>query len=82
MEHVTREGRPKILRACTYPLTGRGVVDRIYTDLAVIDVLPGDRLQVRAMVRGLAPAALQAVTEAALVFSDDLAWLDASPPTR
>lgn len=37
-QHVTKEGEPKLVDACTYPLTGCGVVNRIYTDLAVIDV--------------------------------------------
>jgi len=39
-QHVTKEGEPKLVEACSYPLTGRGVVNRIYTDLAVIDVTP------------------------------------------
>jgi 3-oxoadipate CoA-transferase beta subunit len=39
-QHCTKEGEPKLVESCSYPLTGKAVVDRIYTDLAVIDVAP------------------------------------------
>ncbi len=40
-QHCTKDGRPKLVEACSYPLTGRAVVKRIYTDLAVIDIGTG-----------------------------------------
>jgi len=52
MEHLTKNGHSKIVERCTYPLTGVGCVNRIYTDLAVIDVTPSG-LQVLEMVEGL-----------------------------
>ncbi len=39
-QHSTRNGEPKLVEACTYPLTGKAVVKRIYTDLAVLNVTP------------------------------------------
>jgi len=44
MELLTRKGESKIVPRCTYPLTGVGVVKRVYTDLAVIDITPGGLL--------------------------------------
>ena len=53
MEHLTKDGRSKVVAHCTYPLTGVRCVNRIYTDLAVIDVTPGG-LAVVDIVDGLA----------------------------
>ena len=52
MEHLTKKGESKIVEHCTYPLTGLKCVNRVYTDLAVIDVTP-DGLRVRDIVDGL-----------------------------
>lgn len=65
MEHNSKNGDPKIVERCTYPLTGAGVVDRIYTDLAVIDVTP-DGLVVRDMIDGMTLTDLQGRTGAPL----------------
>ena len=70
MEHTTKDGQPKILEHCTYPLTAAGVVDRIYTNLAVIDVTP-DGLMVREMAPGLEFNELQDKTGAKLQLAND-----------
>jgi 3-oxoadipate CoA-transferase beta subunit len=58
MEHLTKKGESKIVQRCTYPLTGARCVNRIYTDLAVIDV-KRDGLHVVDMVEGLSFEELQ-----------------------
>jgi 3-oxoadipate CoA-transferase beta subunit len=65
MEHTTKDGRPRLVRRCSYPLTALGVVSRVYTNLAVLDVTP-DGFVVRDMIPGLTLEALQARTEAEL----------------
>jgi 3-oxoadipate CoA-transferase beta subunit len=66
MEHTTREGAPKIVRQCTYPLTGLACVDTIVTDLAVIDVKP-EGLLVREIAPGWSNEELQELTGAPLM---------------
>jgi 3-oxoadipate CoA-transferase beta subunit len=72
MEHVSKPGAaPKLVERCTLPLTGARLVDRIYSDLARIDVTP-QGLLVRAMVEGLDAETLQGLTAARLRFADRL----------
>jgi 3-oxoacid CoA-transferase B subunit len=66
MEHTTKEGAPKIVRQCTYPLTGLACVDTIVTDLAVIDVKP-EGLMLREIVLGWCIEELQKLTGAPLM---------------
>src|SRR6516162_7980064 len=63
MEHQTKPGESRLVRRCTYPLTALGVVKRVYTNLAVLDVTP-DGFAVRDIVEGLTRDALQKVTDA------------------
>ncbi len=75
-DHCTRRGEPKIVERVTYPLTGREAVNRIYTDLAVIDVTP-QGLVVAEMAAGLDFAELAARTGAPIAPSDGLCRLEA-----
>ena len=63
--HCTRDGDPKLVEACTYPLTGTGVVSRVYTDLAVIDVT-ADGFALRELAPGFSMADVRDRTGAPL----------------
>jgi len=64
-QHTTKDGKPKIVNKCTYPLTGKEVVDRIYTDLAILDVTEKG-LFIRELAPGISFDYLQQRTEANL----------------
>ena len=63
MEHTARDGAPKLLRTCTLPLTGQGVVDRVITDLAVLDVA-GDHFDLVELAPDVSLEQLRAATDA------------------
>ncbi len=65
-KHTTRTGAPKLVEACSYPLTGVGVVSRVYTDLAVID-LTGGGFQVVELGPGVTFSEVEDRTEATIL---------------
>lgn len=71
MEHCTKDGRPKILKRCTLPLTGLGVVDTIITELAYIRLTP-EGMVLEEVASGVTAKQVQASTEPRLRISDRL----------
>jgi 3-oxoacid CoA-transferase subunit B len=66
MDHTNKAGESKVLKKCTLPLTGKGVVNRIITDLCVLDVVPGG-LKLVELAPGVTLDEVKAKTEATLV---------------
>jgi 3-oxoacid CoA-transferase subunit B len=66
MDHANKAGESKVLKKCTLPLTGKGVVNRIITDLCVLDVVPGG-LKLLELAPGVTLDEVKAKTEATLV---------------
>jgi len=71
MEHVTKDGNAKILRSCNLPLTGKGVVNRIITDRAVIDITK-QGLKLIEVAKGFTVDDIQRTTEPSLVVEQDV----------
>ncbi len=71
MEHVTKEGEFKILKECTYPLTGKECVDLIITDIAVIEPMK-EGLVLKEFAPGWTAEEIQKLTEPKLTLADDL----------
>jgi 3-oxoacid CoA-transferase subunit B len=72
MDHAAKNGAPKILEECALPLTGRGVVHQVITDLAVLDVTP-DGLVLRELAPGVSAKDVQERTEPTLLVPHDVA---------
>jgi 3-oxoadipate CoA-transferase beta subunit len=71
MEHAAKDGSPRIRERCGLPLTAKGCVSRVYTNLAVLDIIARDGVVVRELVEGLDLNALQKLTEPKLVLAND-----------
>ena len=77
MEHVSRKGDPKILSACTLPLTGKACVDMLITDLCVMHFDPeANRFKLTELAEGVSVDEVRAKTEAEFIVADDLKTIE------
>lgn len=73
-DHVTKDGKPKLVEKCTFPLTGVGCITRVYTSLAVVDI-EGGRFVLREKLANISMDELQSLTGAPLHVQGDVADL-------
>jgi 3-oxoacid CoA-transferase B subunit len=71
VQHTSPKGAPRIVNECTFPITAKGVVSLIFTDLAVVQVVP-EGLILKEIAPGLSMEQVQSVTEPKLIISKDL----------
>ena len=71
MEHTTKDGRPRLVRRCSYPLTAPGSVRRVYTNLAVLDVVH-DGFKVVERAPGVSGEEIKAKTAGRLEIAEDV----------
>ncbi len=70
-QHTTKTGEPKLVKQCSYPLTGVGVISRVYTDLAVVDITP-EGFQVAELAPGIRFAEVEQKTGTAILPANQL----------
>jgi 3-oxoadipate CoA-transferase beta subunit len=75
-DHTTKDGKPKLVERCTFPLTGVGCITRVYSSLAVVDI-EGGRFVLREKLAGISMDELQSMTGARLRVDGDVADLTA-----
>lgn len=76
MEHLAKGGKPKLLKKCSLPLTGKGVVSLLITDMGVFDFTRNDKLTLIEIFKGVTLDHIKVSTEAEFVVASDLKTLD------
>ena len=67
-QHITKDGNPKFLKKCSLPLTGKSVVTRVYSNLAILDITP-DGFKLNEICEQIDFDLLQKVTDAKIIYN-------------